>query len=208
MKLLARMGRVEEVAHDHFFLRTTVAEMAGIAAAIAAGKPSGEFTAADLRDRLDNGRKVAIQILEFFDRHGVTLRRGDLRRIVQDRVGLFGEPAPAPTEGNRSRWSGRTSNPDGAVSRSLVGSNSHSLPPFRPLTPVTRPPAFLSTLEAAAHAADAEETAFRREAAARIESSGAGADIRVPPAECAARHGRGGAPGTRCRRFDRGPAGL
>jgi selenocysteine-specific elongation factor len=128
MKLLARMGRVEEVAHDHFFLRTTVAEMAGIAAAIAAGKPSGEFTAADLRDRLDNGRKVAIQILEFFDRHGVTLRRGDLRRIVPDRVGLFGEPAPAPTEGNHSRWSGRTSNPDGAVSRSLVGSTPT---PFR-----------------------------------------------------------------------------
>jgi selenocysteine-specific elongation factor len=128
MKLLARMGRVEEVAHDHFFLRTTVAEMAGIAAAIAAGKPSGEFTAADLRDRLDNGRKVAIQILEFFDRHGVTLRRGDLRRVSQDRVGLFGEPAPVPTEGNRSRWSGRTSNPDGAVSRSLVGSTPT---PFR-----------------------------------------------------------------------------
>jgi selenocysteine-specific elongation factor len=43
MKLLARMGRVDEVAHDHFFLRTTVAEMAGVAAAIAADKPSGEF---------------------------------------------------------------------------------------------------------------------------------------------------------------------
>jgi hypothetical protein len=34
---------------------------------------------------------------------------------------------------------------------------------------VTQQPAFLATLEAAAHAADAEETAFRREAAARIE---------------------------------------
>jgi selenocysteine-specific elongation factor len=128
MKLLARMGRVDEVAHDHFFLRTTVAEMAGVAAAIAADKPSGEFTAADLRDRLDNGRKVAIQILEFFDRHGVTLRRGDLRRVSQERMGLFGEPAPAPPEGNHSRWSGRTSNPDGAVSRSLVGSTPT---PFR-----------------------------------------------------------------------------
>jgi hypothetical protein len=35
---------------------------------------------------------------------------------------------------------------------------------------VIEPGAFLSTLEAAAHAADAEETAFRREAAARIET--------------------------------------
>ena len=51
------------------------------------------------RDRLDNGRKVAIQILEFFDRHGVTLRRGDLRRVNPRRLDLFprdaGEP-PAP----------------------------------------------------------------------------------------------------------------
>jgi len=30
---------------------------------------------------LDNGRKVAIQVLEFFDRHGLTARRGEARRI-------------------------------------------------------------------------------------------------------------------------------
>jgi hypothetical protein len=35
---------------------------------------------------------------------------------------------------------------------------------------VTQSPAFISTLEAAACAADAEESAFRREAAARIET--------------------------------------
>jgi hypothetical protein len=35
---------------------------------------------------------------------------------------------------------------------------------------VEQQPAFLSTLEAGAHAADADETAFRREAAARIDS--------------------------------------
>jgi hypothetical protein len=35
---------------------------------------------------------------------------------------------------------------------------------------VTEHPAFLATLEAAAHAADAEETAFRREATVRIET--------------------------------------
>jgi selenocysteine-specific elongation factor len=32
---------------------------------------------------------VAIQILDFFDRHGVTLRRGDLRRINPRRLNLF-----------------------------------------------------------------------------------------------------------------------
>ena len=33
-KLLARMGRVHEIAHDHFFLRDAVGEMVGIAAEI------------------------------------------------------------------------------------------------------------------------------------------------------------------------------
>ena len=94
MKKLGRMGRVDEVAHDHFFLRSTVAEMTAIAADIAATVPQGQFTAAQFRDRLDNGRKVAIQILEFFDRHGVTLRRGDLRRVNKHRLDLFGALPP------------------------------------------------------------------------------------------------------------------
>jgi selenocysteine-specific elongation factor len=88
MKRLMRMGQLVEVAPDHFFLRETVAEMAAIAAE-AAG-PEGSLTAAAFRDRLDNGRKVAIQILEFFDRAGVTVRAGDLRRVRPDRLELFG----------------------------------------------------------------------------------------------------------------------
>src|SRR5690606_16858395 len=74
LKLLGRMGKVDEIARDHFFLRETVGEMVAIAVDVAATSSKGEFTAAQLRDRLDNGRKVAIQILEFFDRHGVTMR--------------------------------------------------------------------------------------------------------------------------------------
>ncbi|MCK5747543.1 MAG: SelB C-terminal domain-containing protein, partial [Oricola sp.] len=44
---------------------------------------------AALRDRLDNGRKLSIQILEYFDRQGVTFRRGDQRRIDAQRLGRF-----------------------------------------------------------------------------------------------------------------------
>ena len=65
---------------------------------LANADPKGEFTAAQLRDRLDNGRKVAIQILEFFDRHGVTLRRGDLRRINKHRLDLFRDAEDAEAE--------------------------------------------------------------------------------------------------------------
>ena len=77
MKRLQRMGRLIEVAPDHFFLSETVAELATIAAAIAQADSAGTLTAAEFRDRLANGRKVAIQILEFFDRVGYTRRIRD-----------------------------------------------------------------------------------------------------------------------------------
>ncbi len=93
MRRLVRLGRVIEVAHDHFFLRAAVAEMIRIAADIAASAPEAEITAAAFRDRIDNGRKVAIQILEFLDKQGVTIRRGDRRRVRQDRLTYFGEVA-------------------------------------------------------------------------------------------------------------------
>jgi selenocysteine-specific elongation factor len=94
MKQLARMGLVIEIAEDHFFLRDTVAEMVDIAADVAAKSATGEIAAAQFRDRLEAsgegvGRKVAIQILEFLDRAGVTLRRGDLRRINMQRRDHF-----------------------------------------------------------------------------------------------------------------------
>lgn len=86
LKLCARAGRVDQVAHDHFFLRATTAEMVRIAVEVAG---DGWFSAASFRDRMNNGRKVAIQVLDFFDRHRVTLRKGDLRRINPRRVDLF-----------------------------------------------------------------------------------------------------------------------
>src|SRR5262249_41948009 len=85
----ARRGDVEEIAPDHFFARGVVEDMARIAIEVAAASPTGKFTAAQFRDRLENGRKVAIQILEFFDRHGLTIRRQDLRRINPARADVF-----------------------------------------------------------------------------------------------------------------------
>lgn len=85
MRRVAKLGRVVEVAPDQYFLRPTVAEMIGIASDL-----GPDFTAAQFRDKLDNGRKVAIQILEFFDRLGITVRRGDQRRVVPQKLGQFG----------------------------------------------------------------------------------------------------------------------
>ncbi len=114
MRRLAKVGRVVEVAPDQYFLRPVVAEMIGIAHGF-----GHDFTAAEFRDKLDNGRKVAILILEFFDRHGITIRRGDLRRTVPQKLAQFGPPPPAPT-GDRARVLGdyprrRGSAPGGAA---------------------------------------------------------------------------------------------
>ncbi len=128
-RLVARRGDVHEVALDHFFLRPTVAEMADIAAQLAAEHPDG-FNAAQFRDRLDNGRKVAIQILEFFDRHGVTIRRGDLRRINRLRIDMFG--AGPDSNGRDASPVGRPDFKSGRGRQTVSGGfDSHSLPPVR-----------------------------------------------------------------------------
>lgn len=134
LKLLGRMGKVDEVAHDHFFLRETVAEMVEVAVDVAAHAPNGQFIAAHFRDRLDNGRKVAIQILDFFDRHGVTLRRGDLRRMNKHRLDLFGQRAVGARSANQSgREASPVGRPDFKSGKGrepvLGGFDSHSLPP-------------------------------------------------------------------------------
>ncbi len=90
LKLTQKLGRTDQIRHDHFFTRQTTREMVAIIEAVAAAGEGGWFTAPAFRDRVQNGRKVAIEILEFFDRLGVTLRRGDLRRINPHRADLFG----------------------------------------------------------------------------------------------------------------------
>jgi selenocysteine-specific elongation factor len=90
LRRMAKMGLMVQIAPDHFFPRPVVAELVQIVAAMAA---KGEVTAAQFRDHIGTGRKLAILILEFFDRAGITLRRGDLRRVQQDKLGLFGKAA-------------------------------------------------------------------------------------------------------------------
>ncbi|MFD1795938.1 selenocysteine-specific translation elongation factor [Paracoccus aurantiacus] len=89
MKLSARLGRVDQIAHDHFFLRETTAEMAAIIRRLSAQADDGWFTAPAFRDEVQSGRKVAIEVLDFFDRLGLTTRRGDLRQLNRHRADLF-----------------------------------------------------------------------------------------------------------------------
>lgn len=94
LRMAARQGRIDQIAHDHFFARATTIEMVGIIRELAVATDDGWFGAPAFRDRVQNGRKVAIQILDFFDRLGLTLRRGDLRRINPHRIDLFAPDGP------------------------------------------------------------------------------------------------------------------
>ena len=142
LKRVGRMGWADEVAHDHFFLRSTVREMVGIAADLTAGSKHAGFSAAEFRDRTASGRKVAIQILEFFDRRGATLRKGDLRRINPARLNLFGLLAEAHggAHGGESSPVGRPDFKSVWGSEPVSGGfNSHSLPPASKPTGSTPP---------------------------------------------------------------------
>ena len=75
LKTVARVGDVMLVAQDHFFLTTAVADLADIAGSVA--ERHGVARAAEFRDQIGTGRKLAIQILEFFDKVGYTSRVRD-----------------------------------------------------------------------------------------------------------------------------------
>jgi selenocysteine-specific elongation factor len=88
LKALARQRAVIEVALDRFFKRETVDELERIVVSVARAQEHGRFAVWQFRDRLDNGRKIAIELLEYFDGRGLTLRDGDLRRLNPRRLDL------------------------------------------------------------------------------------------------------------------------
>ncbi|MBU3695686.1 selenocysteine-specific translation elongation factor [Dechloromonas sp.] len=72
---VARFGDAYPVAHDHYFTAEAVADLARRVADL--NNANGCARAAPLRDQIGGGRKVAIHILEFFDRIGYTRRVRD-----------------------------------------------------------------------------------------------------------------------------------
>ena len=77
----ARLGHTYRVAHDHYFLSASVSALASHVNAIA--EVNGDATVAPFRDRIGTGRKLAVEILEFFDRMGFTRRIHDRHLIRQ-----------------------------------------------------------------------------------------------------------------------------
>jgi len=91
LKHVARTGAVFPVAHDHYFSREAVVALAGIVRAVEG--EHGRVGAAEFRDRIGTGRKLAIHILEFFDRVGFTRRVRDSHILRQPALFTQDEPA-------------------------------------------------------------------------------------------------------------------
>jgi selenocysteine-specific elongation factor len=84
MLRLTRRGEVFQVVKDLFYARSVIARLARIAKEIE--DEEGAVRAAVFRDRINVGRKRAIQILEFFDRIAYTRRARDDHRIRGDNL--------------------------------------------------------------------------------------------------------------------------
>jgi len=80
---LAQRGELHQVVKDLYYPLATMATLAAIARRAGAAH-EGIVTAATFRDATQLGRKRAIQILEHFDRIGLTRRVGDVHRVRAD----------------------------------------------------------------------------------------------------------------------------
>jgi selenocysteine-specific elongation factor len=85
-----RLGLVYQVAKNRFLLPGAVRALGGIAAELAGAHSTG-FPAASFRDRSGIGRNFTIEVLEYFDRVGLTWRSGDTRKLRKPVAQVFGE---------------------------------------------------------------------------------------------------------------------
>jgi selenocysteine-specific elongation factor len=89
----ARQGYVQRVARNRFYLPAAIASLAAMAEAVAADVADGLVTPAAYRDRSGIGRNLTIDVLEYFDRVGLTARTSAGRRVLRPADEVFGSPA-------------------------------------------------------------------------------------------------------------------
>lgn len=83
LRKAARLGHVLAVVQDRYFAADSVQNMADIVRQLC--QQHGHADAASFRNQLGCGRKLAIQILEFFDRSGFTRRLAD-RHLLRENL--------------------------------------------------------------------------------------------------------------------------
>ncbi len=94
----AQLGWLIRVAPNRYFPPATVRALANIAEALAAEADGGEFDARSFRDHSGIGRNLTIEVLEYFDRAGLTRRTRRGRKIVAPSHDVFGDGIRARTD--------------------------------------------------------------------------------------------------------------
>ncbi|VUC69984.1 Selenocysteine-specific translation elongation factor [Raoultella terrigena] len=83
LRQAAQQGMITAIVKDRYYRNDRIVEFAGLIRELDLER--GSTCAADFRDKLNVGRKLAIQILEYFDRIGFTRRRGN-DHILRDKA--------------------------------------------------------------------------------------------------------------------------
>jgi selenocysteine-specific elongation factor len=76
LALMLRQGRLVRVSAEFVYLPEQLDEVRTLIRGL-----EPEFTVADFRDAAGLTRKYAVPILEWADKDGLTVRRGDVRRL-------------------------------------------------------------------------------------------------------------------------------
>ncbi|MCY1456332.1 Selenocysteine-specific elongation factor [compost metagenome] len=82
LRKMARLGLLHQVVRDLFYTDAVIRRLAAMLMQLAEADPVIQVSA--FRDAVGLGRKRSIQILEYFDRLGLTRRFGDKRHIRLD----------------------------------------------------------------------------------------------------------------------------
>jgi selenocysteine-specific elongation factor len=85
IRLLERDGSIIRVTTDLYYLSSAVEQVRAVLKKYLSEK--GEISAASFRDLIASSRKYTIPLLEYFDREGLTLRIGDVRRLKSSPAG-------------------------------------------------------------------------------------------------------------------------
>jgi selenocysteine-specific elongation factor len=101
----AELGLVYRIAPNRFFLPAPVSKLARIAEQLCADDEDGCFEAAAYRDHSGIGRRVSVELLEFFDRVGLTRRLKNGRKLMRPAAQIFEgrEPTPGGAPGLQNR---------------------------------------------------------------------------------------------------------
>ena len=89
-KRATNAGLVLPVTRTRFVPLGAVRALAAHAESLAGVSEEGRFTAAEYKNHAGIGRNFAIELLEFFDRSGLTERLGDRRRVRRSAAEAFG----------------------------------------------------------------------------------------------------------------------